>query len=476
MCEDRRMPSPHADRLLLLLLGVVVFSIPSPTSAIDIAAPANLCAQIGDLEVEHRSALKPAAAAAASAAAAAEEAPSHWTPPVLDANEGDGYRFEWRVAAALAETDGCHGASTLAAARNVTQLSAVLTLTPTDRPNLPSVICRPTVAADRSLVCGSGPAWQTPATRWGAKLEVVLRGYSAGGRASESTAVATGWFVRGLPEGSAASWGGAAWIGLPYANDTALQFRGVVDIHAIGFDRGSDVVRAMLFVSGLGGYRAAVNGRAIDPTSIRASVTEWHNRTYYWADDVTSDVAASAESSHGTVLVAIEIFKHWYGLSNNFYSTPYGARALKAVIVLTHTNGTDAYALPTMPGEQSGWRHNSGSILFDDLHVGQTVDGRLATPNWDGAIPQHPNAYVGDHFAFEDKQGWVATTTVPSPPGELRAHPMQHSRVLEVVTPANVTAVPRNADNVSSGMTYALFSGVLLWLRELPLDLHYHTL
>ena len=124
------MPS-HADRLLLLLLGVVVFSIPSPTSAIDIAAPANLCAQIGDLEVEHRSALKPAAAAAASAAAAAEEAPSHWTPPVLDANEGDGYRFEWRVAAALAETDGCHGASTLAAARNVTQLSAVLTLTPT---------------------------------------------------------------------------------------------------------------------------------------------------------------------------------------------------------------------------------------------------------------------------------------------------------------------------------------------------------
>lgn len=446
------MPS-HTSALLLAVISIL--SGPgTSTDAIDIvASSSSLCAQIDDLEVEYRSALKPAAAADA---AVAKEAVSHWTPPVLDANAGDGYRFEWRLTAALAGAKGCHHA-TLAAARNVTQLSAVLTLTPTDRSNIPPVMCRPDLAADRNLVCGSGPAWQTPATRWAAKLEVVLRAYGADGRDSESIAVATGWFVRGLPGGSAASWGGAQWIGLPYANDTALQYRGVVDIHAIGFDRGSDVARAMLFVSGLGGYRVAVNGRAIDPTSIRASVTEWHNRTYYWADDVTSDVATSADSSHGTVLVALEVFKHWYGLSNNFYSTPYGARALKAVIVLTHTNGTDTYALPTLPGEKSGWRHNSGSVLFDDLHVGQTVDGRLATPEWDTAIAQRPDDHVGLDSAFEDDQGWVVTSTVPSPPGLLRAHPMHHSRVLEILTPTNVTAVPRNADNESSGMTCALF-------------------
>jgi hypothetical protein len=408
------------------------------------ASAAVLCAGIDGFEAEHRSVLKPADAATAAPGAAT----SHWTPVVLDANADVGYLFAWRVTAALAPAvDRCGTAATLPAARNVTQLSAVLTLTAADRPALPPIVCHQAAAADRSVVCGGGAAWKTPSTRWTAKLEVVLRvdSSSVQGQASEqSTAVATGWFVRGLPEASPMSWGGAEWIGLPYANDTASQYRGAVDVHALGFDRGSDVARAMLFVAGLGGYRATVNGRAIDPTSIRASVTEWHNRTFYWADDVTSDVTTSADSGHGTVALALEVFKHWYGLSNNFYPVAYGARALKAVLVITHVNGTDAFALPTTSGAQSSWRHGSGSLLFDDLHAGQTVDGRLATPGWETIQPGRDRV---------EEAGWEAPVVVPGPPGELRAHPMHHSRVLEVLTPANVSSVPRNADNVSS-LTY----------------------
>ena len=51
-------------------------------------------------------------------------------------------------------------------------------------------------------------------------------------------------------------------------------------MHALGFATGSDVACAVLFVAGLGGHRTSVNGRALDPTSIKGSVTEWNNRTY----------------------------------------------------------------------------------------------------------------------------------------------------------------------------------------------------
>jgi hypothetical protein len=417
-----------------MLLALTLASAAVHSSA---SARTTLCARVDGLEAEHLSVLKPPGPAAAG-----------WTPPVLDANGGAGFLFAWRVAAQVSPT-GCATSARHPAARNVTQLGAVLTLTALDRAALPPVICHATAATDRSLVCGGGAAWKLPATRWAAKLEVRLR---AAGTA-EGTAAATGWFVRGLP---ATGWGGAEWIGLRGANDTAIQFRSAVDVHALGFKQGSDVARAMLFVSGLGGYRASVNGRAVDPTSVRVSVTEWHNRTFYWADDVTNDAVTSADTGHGALVVALEVFKSWYGLSNNFYPKPYGARALKAVVVLTHTNGTDTYALPTIPGVEGAWRHGKGSLLFDDLHAGPVVDGRLATPAWEKSTsspPDNARADPGSRLAG-DEAGWAVTAAVPGPPGELRAHPMQHSRVLEVLTPANVSAVPRNADNESTGLTY----------------------
>eukprot|EP01048_Picozoa_sp_COSAG05_P000108 COSAG05_NODE_3_length_51333_cov_129.132080_8_plen_659_part_00 len=446
------MASPHHRAPLLFLFHML--TLHGPDAHAVFSSTGGMCARVDGLEAEHLSVLKPAAAG---------EATSHWTPPVLDANGAGGYLFTWRLAAgSVSEASPCTTASAHpSAARNVTQLSAVLTLTAIDRSTLPPVTCRPAAATDRSLVCGpgggsggSGAVWETPSTMWAAKLEVRLR-VDYAGRASESTVVATGWFVRGLSERSAASWGGAKWIGLPGANDTASQFRGSVDVHTLGFKKGSDVVRAMLFVSGLGGYRASVNGRALDPTSIRASITEWHNRTFYWGDDVTSDVVTSADSRHGNLVLALEVFKHWYGLSNNFYSKPYGARALKAVLVITHANGTDTYALPTTSGaQQSSWRHGNGSLVFDDLHVGQTVDARLATPGWETAVSLDDGHARPGTSTDGGKAAWVLPTVVPGPPGQLRAHPMPHSRVLEVVTPANVSAVPANADNVSSGLTY----------------------
>jgi hypothetical protein len=67
--------------------------------------------------------------------------------------------------------------------------------------------------------------------RFEAKLEVVLRVETPVGT-EETTTIGQGWFIRGLSE---RSWGGAEWIGLADANDTASQYRAVANAHALGF-------------------------------------------------------------------------------------------------------------------------------------------------------------------------------------------------------------------------------------------------
>ena len=247
------------------------------------------------------------------------------------------------------------------------------------------------------------------------------------------------------------------------------------------------MAQATLFVAGLGGHRATINGRPLDPSSVRASVTEWSNRTFFFADDVTVDVAAAA-GGDGLVAIGIELcehphshmmvlplssasdsvrlvslwfscvgsrqprrrYKHWYGLSNRFYPVPYGPRSLKAVLALTHRNGSQSFVSPTCsattPADATSdcnWRHASGSTVHEDLHTGQSGDGRLATPHWESAHYDPASAPLV----------WSVPTAVVGPPGELRPHPMQRSRVLEVARPISVTRV--SGDKKSApGATY----------------------
>ena len=101
------------------------------------------------------------------------------------------------------------------------------------------------------MVCGGGWPATATAARFIASLELVLLVETPAG-ASEVTVTAQGGFLRGLPD-TAAGWGGAAWIGLANANDTASQFRAeLADLRVLGFSQSADVARAVLFVAGLG--------------------------------------------------------------------------------------------------------------------------------------------------------------------------------------------------------------------------------
>lgn len=263
-------------------------------------------------------------------------------------------------------------------------------------------------------------------------------------RTSTVRATAHGLFTRGLQRGAdVENWGGASWIGLSNSNDTAAQYRSVVSLRSFGLNDSASIVHATLFVAGLGGHRASINGRPLDPAGVRGSVTEWSNRTFYFSDNVTQDVKAAA-GSDGLVAVGIELYKHWYGLANDFYTVPYGPRSLKAVLVVTLEDGSNVFVSPTCSGTTGrtcSWRHGSGTTVYEDLHTGQIGDGRLATPGWEST-------------EFVPSSDWKVPTTVAGPPGELRPHPMQRSRVLEIVRPITVAPVMDEPSSLDSGATY----------------------
>ena len=418
------MPAARSPQwqLLTLVLLLLLLDRAAPLHATHGGPSEPVVVTVEALDAEHQSLLSMQQQPAHAGASVASREPPHphWTPPVLSADE---YLFSWQVAAR----------SSGRSARNATQVSAVLTLTAAGRP---PIVCHPRDPADLSMLCGSAAEWSPHTARYEAALEVVLS--VEGERVS---ATAKGSFITGL---SPAGWGGAEWVGLTDANDTSAQFRSVASLHEVGFRAGSDVAQATLFVAGLGGHRATVNGRALDPTSVRASVTEWSNRTFYFADDVTADLQQAA-GGDGLVVVAVELYKHWYGLENRFYTKAYGPRSLKAVLVVTHANGSTVPISRTCSDAESrcSWRHGAGSTLHEDLHTGQSGDGRLATPGWESA-----QFDISVHL-------WTTPAAVTGPPGVLQPHPMQRSRVLELVRPISVAPAVVTSDNSSESSSSA---------------------
>jgi hypothetical protein len=176
-----------------------------------------LNSQIEGLEAEYQSLIPPT-----------HNMSSKWTPPLLD---GDSHLFSWRV---LVTTDSLG----MSVARNVTQINATLTLTTAGSA---PIVCHPNKGSDLSLMCGSSSLWKF-GSKYIATLDVELEMFVGTGMPPVAThATLQGWFVRGL--GRSSSWGGAEWIGLSDANDTAAQFRSMASIHDLGFVEANDIVQ-----------------------------------------------------------------------------------------------------------------------------------------------------------------------------------------------------------------------------------------
>ena len=224
---------------------------------------------------------------------------------------------------------------------------------------------------------------------------------------SESAVFATGLF-------SDTDWRGAQWIGVTDHLDDKSQFRKTLTV-----PRGKTLSRCSMMVSGLGYFRAHIEGRRVGDHELGES-TQFESQLPYTALDCSSEVASALEKSGGARAVvdeapgttalenrpildssqnsagtalgfAVELGRGWYAeqLVGALGNHPSGQRMLRMLVTLTFTDGTQ---LPLVT--DGSWKRGAGPIVDEQLHLGIVYDAQRETPGWTTA-------------AFDDVS-WVA--------------------------------------------------------------------
>jgi alpha-L-rhamnosidase len=189
-----------------------------------------------------------------------------------------------------------------------------------------------------------------------------------------------------------ADWQGAAYLSSTNATagDGGLNaYRAVVDLSPSVVGAGRRVVRARLYIAGLGWWRAWVNGVAVDDHEIGA-LNEAMARVLYDTADVTALLVPG-----GCNVLAVQLGHGWWDRES--FLGFLGPRQFRALLSVTMDDGTTASFVtaldaggdgrspaPTSPASSSTgalpllFNATAGPITFDDVYGGETYDGTVA--------------------------------------------------------------------------------------------------
>lgn len=162
----------------------------------------------------------------------------------------------------------------------------------------------------------------------------------------------------------------AEWIGhpAPQAHAQPALLRCEFDLP----DRGSDapaVVRALLYASAVGGYRAAVNGRDVADHVLAPGWTPYSSRTVHDTVEVTPLVRAGRNclSLRAAGLWATEHFGFRQNARPRYGDQP----RVAAQLLLEFADGSRRW-VRTGPS----WTASTGALLASGLYAGETYDAR----------------------------------------------------------------------------------------------------
>ena len=187
------------------------------------------------------------------------------------------------------------------------------------------------------------------------------------------------------------SWNGAQWITSP--------LNGSLNTYRAEFNVAAPVVRARLYISGLGYYKSWINGILTDNHEL-GTFTTFEKRILYSVVDITAQI------HEGCNALGIMLGNGWFAQP----SVAVGVKQLIALVSVTTSDGQTSYYPSTLgapPSVRSSspssvtplvFSATSGPILADDIYLGEVFDGRVAA-----AI----NGWT--ECGFEKSTAWVTT-------------------------------------------------------------------
>ena len=234
----------------------------------------------------------------------------------------------------------------------------------------------------------------------------------------------------------------AHWIGRDYEDDNVNGHTAIAARYLRKeFSLKKDVVKARLYISGLGVYNAFINGKWVDAFEcLKPTLSDYTRRIYFNAYDVTELVREDGMNAVGVTLAGGRFttvrhdnnYLEWCGIN---HAAHYGLPQLLMQLEVTYKDGTTD---TIVSGE--GWKiTNRGPIRKSNEFDGETYDARLdlgdwTMPNyddsqWDAAIVDYDrqNMYREDIYNPRHRvaREYPVVTGSPLPNDYQRPDPMQ---------------------------------------------------
>jgi len=203
----------------------------------------------------------------------------------------------------------------------------------------------------------------------------------------------------------------ARWVGLPGRSATrARYFRVELDVP-------ESIVKARLYVTGLGYYEAYVNGTRLGKAVLEPAYTDPNKVIAYQAFDIISYLQP------GKNILSAIVGSGWHSTS-----------LLLAQLEVETAEGVRIILTPSRDTTTPVWLAKLGPILANSVFDGETYDAREETPGWD------TTAYEpGDDPTRTRK--WAAASFMRAPAGRLTAQPMEPIEVIRSLTAKSLSEV-----------------------------------
>ena len=185
------------------------------------------------------------------------------------------------------------------------------------------------------------------------------------------------------------------------------------------FEVKKSIKSATVYICGLGYYELRLNGDKVGDHVLDPAFTVYNKHVLYVTYDVTDQL------KQGSNALGVMLGNGWYNMHTRTYwgfeNEPWRDRP--KMLLQLHIEFTDGTT--EVIASDSSWRRTVGPVLLDSVHNGEVYDARREIPGWDKP-------------GFDDS-AWQEPELVAAPNGALKSQMMPAIKVVETITPIEIT-------------------------------------
>jgi alpha-L-rhamnosidase len=220
------------------------------------------------------------------------------------------------------------------------------------------------------------------------------------------------WFETGLFEEN-------DWKGI-YLGETEDH---VYHLYRGEFETHKEVIRARMYVSGLGHHICYLNGEQVSDRVLEPGWTDYRKTHFYSVYDITDRILK------GKNALGVKLGDGMYNVPTGryvYYERSYGKSKVNIQLNLTYADGTETFVTT-----DSSWKMAKSPVLFCTLYGGEDYDGRLEQKGF--SRPDYP---------MDDS--WIPAKEVEPPMGKRVAQSIAPMRVMKRYSPVSIQKTGKN--------------------------------